>query len=113
MMIAIASVVSLYLGVHWAYVAIMAARAVLERDELTVYWWVLLLPLAVLGFVMDFAFNVLIGTAVFLEPPKELLFSSRVQRHVDESNGWRLHVALFFARQLNVFDDHIDMPEGA
>lgn len=46
-------------------------------------------------------------TGAYVLLMRELLFSSRVQRHVRKSGGWRLGLATFWARNLNVFDDHI------
>ena len=98
------SAVVLFFAVHWSYVAIMAAK----RVQMTAYWRVILYPLAAFGLALDVAFNLTFGTVMFVELPREWLFSHRVQRHVT-SDGWRLSLALFFAKQLNVFDDHIKL----
>jgi hypothetical protein len=96
---------AVYFGVHWSYVAIMAAKA--KRAQLTPYWYAVLTPLIVIGFVLDILFNLTFGL-MFLEKPRwELMFSSRVQRHYRHSTGWRKRLAVFWARNLNVFDDHI------
>jgi len=98
--------VGLWFGVHWAYVLAMAARAALERGELTVYWWVMLVLPALVGVVLDFAFNITFGWLMFLETPtgRGWLFSHRVQHHFLHSTGWRGDLAEFWARNLNVFD---------
>jgi hypothetical protein len=45
---------------------------------------------------------------MFLAKPRPILFSSTVQYHYRNSTGWRLWLAKFWARTLNVFDpDHI------
>jgi hypothetical protein len=97
----------LWFGVHWAYVLVVHAKAVNERQGLSLYWKVHILPVAFVGLVLDAAFNLTFGTVMFRELPHELLFSSRVQRHV-RSGGKRSRLARFWARQLNTFDpDHI------
>lgn len=107
MLAAILTAVAVWFGVHWSYVVVVHAKAVLERQGLSLYWKVHILPLAVLGLLLDFAFNVVFGTVMFRELPHELLFSSRVQRHC-RNEGRRLRLALFWKRQLNTFDpDHI------
>jgi len=63
------------------------------------------------GLIIDFLFQMIFGTLLFLELPKELLFSGRVQRHA-RRYGWRQKQAIFWATHfLNPFDpsgDHID-----
>ncbi len=101
------AVVGLWFGVHWAFIAVMHAKAVSERQGLSLYWKVHILPLALVGLALDAAFNLTFGTVMFRELPHELLFSSRVQRHV-RSGGKRFGLATFWARTLNTFDpDHI------
>lgn len=108
MLAAILTAVAVWFGVHWAYVAVVHAKAVSERDGLSLYWKVHLLPLAVIGLVLDALFNLTFGTVMFRERPHELLFSSRVQRHVRSGSGKRFGLAMFWARVLNAFDpDHI------
>lgn len=105
-MATLAVLVALWFGVHWMYVLAMSAKAAIERDALTAYWWVMLAPAALLGFVLDIAFNYSFGL-MFLAKPERYVFSKTVQHHYSNSDGWRLGLAKFFARQLNVFDNHI------
>lgn len=109
MLAAILTAVAVWLGVHWSYLAVMHAKAVFERQGLSLYWKVHILPLAVVGLGLDLLFNVVFGTLMFRELPHELLFSSRVQRHVRRQPAdWRRDLAMFWARALNTFDaDHI------
>lgn len=100
---------AVWFGVHWSYLAVMHAKAVFERQGLSLYWKVHVLPLAVIGLALDAAFNVVFGTLMFREFPRELLFSNRVQRHV-RNGGKRFALAAFWARTLNTFDaDHIKL----
>lgn len=100
--------VAIWLGVIWAYIAVMHAKAVLERGQLSLFWKVHIVPLAVVGLLLDVAFNVTFGSIMFRELPREWLFSSRVQRHVKAGVSKRFGLAMFWTRQLNAFDaDHI------
>lgn len=96
----------LWFGVHWAYVLVMAAKAALERGELTRYWIVNLLPTAIVGYLLDFAFQFTFGWVMFAETPFRggLMFSGRVQYHYRYGNGWRRRFAAFWARNLNVME---------
>ena len=98
-----AAIVGLWFVVHWAFVAVMHAKAVKERGAITTYWLVVLLPLVVLGLVLDLAFNLTFGSVLFRELPRELLFTSRCKRHIG-GTGSRQRMAAFWQRQLNQFD---------
>ena len=97
------SLAGLWLGIHWAFVLVMHAKIIYERGGLSRYWLVQLAPVAAAGLMLDLAFNLVIGTGLFLELPRELMFTSRVKRHVRDA-GWRGRLAKFFARQLNQID---------
>jgi hypothetical protein len=96
----------LFFGVHWAYVIAMAAKSARDSGKLTRYWSVILLPPVAFGLVLDLLFNYSFGW-MFWAKPRSFLFSSTVQYHNRHSDGWRLWLAQFWARTLNVFDDHI------
>lgn len=100
------SACGLWFSVHWCYAAMMAAKSAKEGGRLTLYWQVILLPLAAVGLLLDFAFQFTFGWMLFLESPfgRGWLFSSRVHYHYRESTGWRADLAEFWARNLNVFD---------
>lgn len=93
----------LWLAVHWAFVAVMHANAVRKHGSLTVYWVVMLLPLAIIGLALDVAFNLTFGTLMYFELPRELLFTTRCKRHF-HGHGRRQRLAEFWARQLNQFE---------
>lgn len=97
------TLVIIWVAVLWAYPLVMAARAAQQAGTLTLFWKVHLYPLAIVAIALDVAFNLTFGM-MFLEAPRELLFSSRVERHFRKSSGWRLDLATFWARNLNVFD---------
>jgi uncharacterized membrane protein YhaH (DUF805 family) len=96
----------LFLGVHYWYVLAMAAKSARDAGKLTKYWTVILAPPVYGGLVLDWAFNYTFGW-MFLAKPRPVLFSATVQYHYRHSDGWRLWLATFWARTLNVFDDHI------
>lgn len=107
MLAAILTVVAVWFGVHWTYVAVMHAKA--ARPRLTLYWKVMLFPLAVTGLLLDVAFNATFGSLMYREFPRELLFTARCKRHFHGEDGSRRRMAAWWARQLNQFDPgHID-----
>jgi hypothetical protein len=108
MMRVVLSATVLWFGVHWAFVAVMHAKAIERAQGLTLYWRVILYPLAAIGLTLDAAFNLTFGTLMFRELPHELLFTARCQRHA-RGAGRRQRLALWWARQLNQFDTgHIE-----
>ncbi len=85
------------------FVMAMYAKKVCEQNP--VHWslkWPMYVGVAI-GLVADFLFNFAPATALFLEPPRELLFTSRVTRHLN-SSGWRQKKARFWCTQLHYFD---------
>lgn len=90
----------------WAFVATMHLMHIMKRDGVSLFWKVPLFPLSLVGLLLDWLlFNWVFGTLLFRELPRELLFSSRIQRHVRESGGSRLRIALFWKRILNQIDE--------
>jgi len=88
-------------------VLVTHAKKLREQGNLNLFWTVCVAPWAVLGLVLDVAFQMTFGF-MFLEPPREILFSGRVQRIVRTGSGWRLKLAAFWMRQLNAIDaEHI------
>lgn len=73
-------------------------------------------PVVGLGYLIDFAVNTVVMTAVLIEPPqwqhKELLVTDRLKRlrRTDKRSGWQRDVAEWFVSLLNPYDpdgDHI------
>lgn len=106
MPVAILTAFAVWFGVHWMYVIAMSAKDAIAADKLTVYWWVMLAPAALLGVLLDFTFNYTFGL-MFLAVPRPVMFSGTVQWHYRHSTGWRKKLSDFWAKNLNVFDDHI------
>jgi hypothetical protein len=98
----------LWFTVHWAFIAVVHAKAVKERGMVSKYWLVILFPLVLIGLALDVAFNVTFGTLLYRELPRELLFTARCKRHF-RGDGSRKRMADWWAKQLNQFDPgHID-----
>lgn len=98
----------------WSYVfvtgwffAISYARMLQDKD--VTFTWHIKAPLyfyLAVGAVADFIFNVLVATVIFVELPRELLFTDRVKRHVTKGNKrqYRFKLAQYFKRTLNKID---------
>ena len=102
---------------HWGYLAALLVVQMQAAGRLTRYWEEQAAPLLVGFYFLDAAFNATYGSLSFLELPRwlsgEFLFSSRVQRHVDTSDGWRLRRALEWSGRLNAPDrTHIRPRDG-
>lgn len=106
------TLIAIWVGIVWLYPSGMHAKKARDAGTLTTFWIVHFWPMIVFAYILDLAFNYSFGWTMFLEAPwhtGEKLFSGRVQWHVDNSTGWRRSLALFWAKQLNVFDDHIKL----
>lgn len=97
--------------VTWTfYLALMSVKKEYERlkkenKDFTIYQKVFLIPMAFLGYISDVCMNLFVGTVSFFELPKELLFTSRCQRHLNKDNR-QGKVARFFCKEyLDPYDD--------
>lgn len=64
-------------------------------------------PMLFIGLPLDFLFDKIVGSLIFLEMPKELLFTGRCQRHKANTNltDWRRLRAIWWCdTYLNPFD---------
>lgn len=94
------------LGFGWLYVTWLLYQAVMNlqraRDNgtlpKTAYY--LGLPILYVGLLWDFIGNVTVVSVIFLELPKELLITSRLERHAFGPDGWRKNLARWFAANL-------------
>ena len=60
-------------------------------------------PWIVIAAIVDFIANVTIFTAIFLEPPREFLVTTRLRRHLangEDSDGWRWRVSNQICKKL-------------
>ena len=75
-----------------------------NRDKLTWETKLVAYPVFAFGLLWDVVFNMIYGTVVYLEIPREGLFTKRCQRHL-KSTDWRQKVAHWHCHVwLNPFD---------
>lgn len=80
------------------FVLTMAAKA--AWPVLSIVPKVLLAPPALLAVLMDVVFNLIPATVIFLDLPREWLFTLRLDRYEAEGAGWRYRLALWICRNL-------------
>ncbi len=88
------------------YLAIMHLKVV--RHDL--YWFATVnaYVLLVVGLVMDVILNVVVGSALFAERPREWLLTARLKRHkyYGSRNSWRYKLAMWICEHfLEQFDE--------
>jgi hypothetical protein len=79
------------------YLSVMNLMRV--KDTLTIETKCFAYPLAVIGVLADFLYNVIVGTVLFLELPQELLLTKRLKRHLNDDN-FRGAMSRWFCRHL-------------
>ena len=85
------------------YLAIMNLKR--NHKQITKTAWFFMIPIIIVGLAFDVVLNVLVGSVIFWELPKELVYTSRLQRHIKNSSGWRLRRAEWFCYHiLDSFD---------
>ena len=80
------------------FVVTMAAKAVWAN--LSIVPRVLLVPAALVAVLMDVFFNLIPATLIFLDLPRELLFTKRLERYKAQAAGWRYTVARWICQNL-------------
>lgn len=97
----------LWLWLFWGlYVLVMGIyRAHLDK-RLTPVTYFLSAPFVAIGYLMDSVSNLTIATVAFLELPRELLVTTRLQRHIfTDGASWRGRLAGWVCDNLlDVFD---------
>lgn len=56
-------------------------------------------PLVLIGLILDFLLN-MVSSVMFLDPPRELLLTTRCNRYIDTYTDWRRAAALWLCRNL-------------
>lgn len=87
------------------YLAVMALKKAREGGSLPVWANRLGMPLLMAGYLMDFLVNVFILSWLLLEPPKELLVTARLSRHIKADSGYRKVVATWICKNMLDFAD--------
>lgn len=95
---------AIFWGTWVFYVAIMGLKFTRDRHrargrKIPPPFKVMAYPALFLFLLADVAFNVVYGSLLFLEPPKEWLFTSRVSRWND-TDGWRGKLARWLCENL-------------
>lgn len=84
------------------YLAVMSLKR--ARGELHGPIKVIGYAIAFIGVVIDVIYNVIIGSIIFFEIPKELLFTARCDRHIPQKT-WRGSLARWICKyMLDPFD---------
>ena len=87
------------------YLAIMSLSRAKQEGTISRIALLLGYPILLIGVVLDFIVNLIIMSLLFLEPPKELLVTKRLTRHVQKGKGWRQKLAYWICHHLlNAFD---------
>jgi hypothetical protein len=109
--------IKLVIGIWWGtaigYLAIMHAHAVQQRGEKITLWVKIPMYGLIPPFlVLDTLFNLVYGSVIFKEPPKQFLFTDRLKDIIRERKpGRRLNKAVEWALILNKYDpDHVRIP---
>lgn len=94
------------------YLALMNVYRVKREGKIKRVQLVLAAPLMIVGGVLDVVFNLIIGTVLLADVPKEWTLSARLARLHHNDNGWRGKVATVVGDYLlHDFDptaDHYD-----
>jgi len=95
-----------FLWAFWAmYVLVMGIYRAHLAKRLTAVTLCLSAPFIALGYLMDVIANLTVASLVFMEPPRELLVTARLQRYVASGKGWRFTIADWICNHLlDVFD---------
>lgn len=91
--IAVWSLWVLYVLVMGLYRAKLAGR--LSKTAYVLGW-----PFFALGLIVDIIVNMTVACVLFLEPPRETLVTSRLQRHIKHGRGWRFGLASWICSHL-------------
>lgn len=85
------------------FLAVMNLKRVSELGKLSGLAKVLGLPIILVGYGLDVCINFAVMTVIFIELPRELTVSGRLERH-NRGDGWRKSVAAWFEPLLDPFD---------
>lgn len=90
----------LLLPLVWTfYLAVMHLDTARRQGTLTTAAKIAGYPVLLAGLAIDAAFNATWGSLIFLEPPRELLFTARVSR-LNDDTGWRGRLACWICLEL-------------
>ena len=82
----------------------LAVMSLARHEKYNLFQKIIFYPIVVIGLVVDVLFQISVGTVLFLEEPKDWLFTARLIRHVKKDN-WRGKLARFMCKNLlDLFD---------
>ena len=55
--------------------------------------WFLALPIVAIAYVANAILNITLASVIFLDPPRELQVTGRLNRYIDGEDGWRKRAA--------------------
>jgi len=62
------------------------------------------IPAAIIGIALDVAVNMIVGTVMFIDPPREWMFTTRLKRMKKSGSPWRRRIAYWICEHaLNQF----------
>jgi hypothetical protein len=74
-------------------------------DRLTGINKTLAIPVVAVAIILDILANITIATVVFLDLPRELLITTRLQKYMKKDTGWRKKIAKYLCDHiLDPFD---------
>ena len=84
------------------YLAVMNLLRVQQAGKLSKTIYYLSWPLLAIALIVDVAFNVIVGSVIFLQPPdfKRLTLSARMDDLIRNGSGWRKRNAIIFVAYL-------------
>lgn len=82
------------------YLSVMSLKGAQVAGKLSKTAYYLGLPILAVGYITDFLVNIIVCTALFLEPPRELLVTARVSRLKYNGTGYRQRLANWFCTNL-------------
>jgi hypothetical protein len=84
-----------------AIMSLKSARDAGKLDHISRPIYLLFEVYAVVGVVLDVILQITIGTLIFVELPREPLFTGRCERHeADDGDGWRKSLAFWLCHNL-------------
>lgn len=86
------------------YLAVMNLARARDAKTLTKTALILGYPVLIIGYLLDFFVNMTVMTVLLLEIPQETTVTSRLSRHLEESEGWRKSIAMWAAPLLDPYD---------
>lgn len=86
------------------YLAVMTLKRARDAGKLKGIAYALGVPIVAVGLILDFYVNVVFGSIVFFDLPKETTFTARLKRYAAQPGTRRFTLTVWFAALLDIFD---------